>query len=245
MKAWTAHYNSELAKRDTSIIDMLPDHMQRPDVWLVGSFCEPTGESKATLAGVLLQLQDSQLPFRVRLACVDAANTAAAGGPRALHLTMGCVSGGATESANASPAGFVDRGPELPRRFAHDHLDAGSSSGSAGGRLRNIVDTATARLRIPGLRCRRLSPLYIQYYAAQLELPDAVFLQKSSTSPKYEPLNFVQDVKEAYRYIVSQAEAKVTHVADACFEWVDEAATAAGAGEDGEGHALGGWRPVV
>ncbi|GFR41193.1 hypothetical protein Agub_g1863, partial [Astrephomene gubernaculifera] len=123
-KAWAAHYNSHLARVDTSITQLLPRHMQHPEVWLVGSFLEPTGESAATLQAVLQLLHACRLPCVVRLACVAGANTDGAGAPRALHLAVGCSPGdaGVTVCCDASPAGFADRGPELPRRFAHDHM---------------------------------------------------------------------------------------------------------------------------
>ncbi|EFJ52005.1 hypothetical protein VOLCADRAFT_103207 [Volvox carteri f. nagariensis] len=209
-----AHYNSGFANTDSSILELLPHHMEKPDVWLVGSFQEPNGESEATLFGVLRQLQDSHLPFHVRLACVDSANTNAKGGPYALNLTVRCSPTANAEGAIAKPMGFEDRGPELPRRFAYDHLAADGQC------LQNIVDTATSRFRVPGFRCRWLPRHHIEYYAAQIRMPDAAFLQKNSTSPDYEPPSFVQDVKDAYRYIIQLATQGVTSVSDAWFEWV-------------------------
>ncbi|GIL43202.1 hypothetical protein Vafri_1006 [Volvox africanus] len=217
-KAWAAHYNSGFAERDTSILDLLPRHMQKPDLWLVGSFREPTGESAATLAAVLRQLQDCKLLFNVRLACVDLNNTDSTGAPCALSLVVHCSAVEGVEGVDPSPAGFDDRGPELPRRFAHDHIAAGSSCGNTRA-LRHIVDTKTSRLCISGFLCRRLFPPFLRYLTEQLETPDAVFLQRSSTSPDHEPPNFVEDVKAAYRFIIKLDEEGKVGVADAWFEW--------------------------
>ncbi|GLI68890.1 hypothetical protein VaNZ11_013437, partial [Volvox africanus] len=110
-KAWAAHYNSGFAARDMSILDLLPRHMKNANLWLVGSFREPTGESAATLAGVLRQFQDCNLFFNVRLACVDLNNTDSAGVPCALSLVVRCTAVEGFEGVDPSPAGFGDRGP--------------------------------------------------------------------------------------------------------------------------------------
>ncbi|PNW85116.1 hypothetical protein CHLRE_03g172350v5 [Chlamydomonas reinhardtii] len=101
-KAWAAHYNSSLVRRDASIAALLPTAMRQPHAYLVGSFAEASGESAATLAGALALLHDSPLAFRLRLACVDAANTdPATGGPRAINLVLRC----APPTASADAAG--------------------------------------------------------------------------------------------------------------------------------------------
>ena len=97
-----AHYNSSLVRRDASIAALLPTAMRQPHAYLVGSFAEASGESAATLAGALALLHDSPLAFRLRLACVDAANTdPATGGPRAINLVLRC----APPTASADAAG--------------------------------------------------------------------------------------------------------------------------------------------
>ncbi|KXZ56594.1 hypothetical protein GPECTOR_1g534 [Gonium pectorale] len=287
-KAWAAHYNSSLARRDASIALLLPRHLESPDLFLVGSFSEASGESASTLLRVLLLLHAAALPFRVRLACVDAVNTdGASGGPRALHLALRCGPGGAScdrgwggggvgaggrgqegggsgmregarsverlgagaaeggeELWSASPAGFADRGPELPRRFAHDHLadpwvnasgrdsddvsdDSGGDNGGGGvggrdldlGSLRSLVETASGLLRVPGLHCRPPNPNALRHYALQLELPDGPFLHHNSTSPDFEPPNFVGDLRAAFRYIIEVYVAGLRSIPDACFAW--------------------------
>ncbi|GIL72777.1 hypothetical protein Vretifemale_3086, partial [Volvox reticuliferus] len=206
-KAWAAHYNSGFAEQDTSILELLPRHMQNPDLWLVGSFREPSGESAATLLGVLRQFQECDLMFNVRLACVDLNNTDSAGAPYALNLVVRCADG-----VDPNPAGFINRGPELPRRMAHHNI-------AASWGLRHIVDTDTSRLRIPGFLYLQLSPNYLHYFDEQLKLPDAVFLSRNSTSPDFEPPNFVDDIKAAYSYMAKLVEEGTTTVPDMWFEW--------------------------
>lgn len=215
--------------------------MQRPDLWLVGSFREPTGESAATLAGVLQQLQRCELPFHVRLACVDAANTDASGAPRTLHVTVRCTSGACVErqGLEASPNGFEDRGPMLPRRFIHDYIEA---SWIRSG-LRHIVDTVSSRLRIPGLRCRQLSPSEIHYITGKIGLPDDEFLREYSTSPDYEPPYFVEEWKQAWCFALSLATAAVAEIPDALFEWKDPEPEELG-GDKGDGVQIG-WRALL
>ncbi|PNG62042.1 hypothetical protein TSOC_015493, partial [Tetrabaena socialis] len=182
--------------------------MRAPELYLVGSFVEATGESAATLGTLLRRLHAAPLPLRLRLACVGPANTdGATGGPRALSLAVRCSDG------DAAPGPFADRGPELARRFAHDVLagfvrpaeddgegewEEGGEGEGAGGRgsvLRWLVDTPTSRLRVPGLVVRRQRPAELQACQARLALPDGALLRCSSTSPDYEPPRFVGDMR--------------------------------------------------
>ncbi|KAG2495738.1 hypothetical protein HYH03_006336 [Edaphochlamys debaryana] len=315
--AWSAHFDSSTSRGERSICGLLPGCMRAPDLYLAGSFDEGSGESEATLATVLTRLSASPLRFRVRLACVGPVNTAPGGGPRVMHLAVRCrvaapgkvpegqegvVKGGQhghgeeeegegqEEAVVASPAGFEDRGPELPRRFAHGHLEdrggaawdsneddddkeeseeasaeeedqdedrgedegakanasrrrahaAAGSSGAhggggqacgGGGPLRWVVHTPTGRLRISGLRCRPPNPYVLQHYVRQLQLQDDDFLQHNSTSPDYEPANFVGDIKNAYRYSLEQWARSTRVIPEAWFEWAG----------DGEG---AGWQPA-
>ncbi|KAG2450088.1 hypothetical protein HYH02_000192 [Chlamydomonas schloesseri] len=159
-KAWAAHYNSSLVRRDTSIRHLLPAVMQQPHAYLVGSFREGSGESAATLAGALAHLHACPLAFRLRLACVGTANTdPATGGPRAINLALRCGppvagaggaegAGGAAGEGGAAaaaawqalaelpdvgepgPSGFEDRGPEVSWRLVRDRLVARDGAGS-------------------------------------------------------------------------------------------------------------------
>lgn len=249
--------------------------MRRPDLYLTGSFVEPTGESSSTLRRVCRALHESPLPFTVRLACIDTLNTRyphqqrqqqqqqqhpeglasqdaqqtspedrgvwdgasvdgaeghnggaawrGAGGPAAINLAVCCSSG------RASPAGFADRGPELPRRFGHDHVSVSHER-----LLRHIVDTDTGRLVVPGLRCAPLHPAHAYAFRRLLALPDGQFLQRCSTSPEWEPPHFVEDIRAAYRWILELGEQGVEEVPDAVYEW-----------EEGDGAGRGaGWRRV-
>ncbi len=145
------------------------------------------------------------------------------GGPAAINLAVCCSTG------RASPAGFADRGPELPRRFGHDHV-----STSHERLLRHIVDTDTGRLVVPGLRCAPLHPAHGYALRRLLALPDGEFLQRCSTSPEWEPLHFVEDIRAAYRWILELGEQGAEELPDAVYEW-----------EEGDGEGRGaGWRRV-
>ncbi|KAG2442789.1 hypothetical protein HXX76_002868 [Chlamydomonas incerta] len=105
-KAWAAHYNSSLVRRDASIARLLPAAMRQPHAYLVGSFKEGSGESAATLAGALALLHDCPLAFRLRLACVDVANTdPATGGPWAINFALRCGPPAAGADAAGGTAG--------------------------------------------------------------------------------------------------------------------------------------------
>lgn len=152
-----------------------------PEVYLVGAYEEPRGTSEQ-VAGRLLRMlhQETPKPLRLRLACILGLNTdPATQAPRARHLSLHCATG------EASPAGFADRGPELPRRFAHRTCLAysGEAGEGAGSPLVQVAHHAyPGVLALPGFSTR-IPSWVVMGLERMTFLPDEDFLRLCSTSP--------------------------------------------------------------
>jgi hypothetical protein len=113
--AWCSHFDESTC--GTGGLKLLPAlaGMRQPSLFLAGAFREPRGASRRTCAR-LLHFFHCEVPssLRLELACIHSLNTdPATGGPKVVDLAVDCFTG------EPYPAGFEDRGPELPRRFAY------------------------------------------------------------------------------------------------------------------------------
>lgn len=187
------------------------DQMQAPALYLVGGFEEPSGTSHAVCHAVLdmAHRATGQRRLELRLACIGAANTVlletGVPSPASHHLAVDCATGA------AYPACFEHRGPELPRRFGHQHC-VNRSDG-----LLQVASPCGRNMRLPGFSAK-LPAWHLHYLASLLSLRDnEAFLLKTSTSPNCERDSYVADVRGAFRWLLESQSAPLQP--SLVFEW--------------------------
>mmetsp|Transcript_12728 Transcript_12728/g.27572 ORF Transcript_12728/g.27572 Transcript_12728/m.27572 type:complete len:326 (+) Transcript_12728:73-1050(+) len=190
--AWTTHYDQGTVHSDASVLDVLLG-MQSPEAYLVGAYEEPSGVSKDVIESLLMLLHEhTDRKVKIRLACVASANTFPDGSPRTRALAVDC------QSRMAYPAEFEDRGPEIPRRFAHGWCGCGPA-------LVNIYTLDSDQLVLPAFDARQPS-WYVMRYERLMALPDEEMVKHCSTSPAHEGPKFVRDMRAAYAWIIERQE---------------------------------------
>lgn len=214
-KAWAAHYDEGTARSDTSLQELcasgcFPDPV---DTFLLGAFPEGTGASDRVCRSVLnmLHTQCAATVFRVKLACLGAANhNPATNGPWTRDLAVNCTTG------QAFSGGFADRGPEIPRRSAICNI----------GGTRNLLpvwDTEQDMLVLPVCPHRQLW-LWGQILPdiqRTLQLTDADLLRDCSTSPAHESPDFCSDQRKQFAWLQAAVGGLVQTVT-LTFNWGDE-----------------------
>ncbi|KAF5843719.1 protein N-terminal asparagine amidohydrolase [Dunaliella salina] len=171
--------------------------MEKPEIYLVGAFKEDTGVSLEVCHRLLTLLHAHSRPFKVVLACLWTANfIAATQGPATRGLALHCASG------NARPAGFEDRGPELPRRTAHSTCSVftGDDDSMVGSLVPLAQYDMPGKIRLPGFGAR-LPSWHLLRLERMLKLPDEE-LSQMSTSPQHEAPHFLADMRAQFAWML-------------------------------------------
>ncbi|KAF5843718.1 ABC1 family-domain-containing protein [Dunaliella salina] len=135
--------------------------------------------------------------YLVVLACLWTANfIAATQGPATRGLALHCASG------NARPAGFEDRGPELPRRTAHSTCSVftGDDDSMVGSLVPLAQYDMPGKIRLPGFGAR-LPSWHLLRLERMLKLPDEE-LSQMSTSPQHEAPHFLADMRAQFAWML-------------------------------------------
>lgn len=160
--------------------------MAQPELLLVGGCAGSRGArlrgGHSRAASTLLGWFHTQPRlFSLRLCCLGALNTTAAGLPRATSLAVDLSTGA------AAPDPWRDRGPLQAARGAQLWMRGPLTSGG----LRSIYDTERARLQL-ALACGAAPAVSVDSLRALAALADDDLLQCTSTSPDVEPPRFTQ-----------------------------------------------------
>ncbi|KAL6763997.1 N-terminal asparagine amidohydrolase-domain-containing protein [Haematococcus lacustris] len=216
-RAFIAHHDNITCCSPPSQLLACLQSFTKPELYLVGSYTEDSGISLATYHTLLTALHHhTRQPITLRLACFGPANTDARGAPRTRDVALACQSG------LARPAPFVDRGPQLPRRFA-----------TASPRARSIaVHSHPGYILLPRANIQ-LTSWAVMAEERLLQLDDDELVQAVSTSPLHEPSHFAADIRAAHRWKLSTANQDLEA---ACFTWQ-------GAGRDEEAGTA--WAPCT
>lgn len=208
--AWVAHFD-ETTCNDTAAIEAAAEQVGRlagsgsgpPQLLLVGAQQTASLAGLKTLQALLHNLHRQPVVLRLTLACVDAANTDAAGGPRTRQLALNLRTG------SAHPATFADRGPQLPRRMAYNLLFASRLRSEGGAaQLQSIFDTSTCTIKLSPAFDPKLAPsLLVLNCERLLHLADADLLRLASTTPQHEGPNFLPDLRSMYAFVLAAQDA--------------------------------------
>jgi hypothetical protein len=201
--AWVGHYDEGTSQQDLESIDRAIEQMSHAEgaaplsLFLVGSFIEERGISKATVRRVLRHLHHNRARLLIELACILELNTTSVCGTAPAPIVQSLV----VDLQTCSPlaADLSDhRGPEVPRRFAYP-----SCIPPGIHRLVCIFDPEKRLLVVPEVTIN-LSPSHIQYLIRILAIEDdETLLEVTSTSPKVEGKGFVADVRAAYAFLLA------------------------------------------
>mmetsp|Transcript_7421 Transcript_7421/g.19808 ORF Transcript_7421/g.19808 Transcript_7421/m.19808 type:complete len:316 (-) Transcript_7421:761-1708(-) len=196
-RAYVAHHDTgTIQSADQELLCSILA-MDKPEIYLVGAFKEDTGVSQEVCHRLLTLLHAHSQPFKVVLACLWTANfISTTQGPATRGLALHCASG------NAHPAGFEDRGPELPRRTAYSTCSVftGDDDGLVGSLVPLAQYDMPGKIRLPGFGAR-LPSWHLLRLQRMLMLPDEE-LSQISTSPQHEAPHFLADMRAQFAWML-------------------------------------------
>jgi hypothetical protein len=117
---WCAHLDHlPDADHAAQIRSLVCGSMRQPQLYLVGGYRDdPRLEGPHLAQALLTMLHGMPAAIRLSLCCVGAANTDAGGAPRSRQLAVEAATGAARPLLFAA----AERGPEVVRRFAAQHV---------------------------------------------------------------------------------------------------------------------------
>ena len=175
------------------------------DLYLVGGMIEDSGVGLRTASNILSFIHRSNGVFHLRLACVQRLNTLPSGAPRSRSFALDASRDTAAYSLDGCAAHTkTNRGPGLDQRLAHFWLVSSYVTD-----LVSTYDPHDQEFVLHGFT--HTVPRWLMVNAAYLlTLSDEDLLLKTSTTPRHEGPNFVDDVRRAMQFIVARAEKPFT-----------------------------------
>ena len=205
--AWIAHCDEGTSMEclNSAISDMAVSGSP-VSVFMMGGFDDPRRISRTTIEMIVGCLHQHTAKLTLALACVLSLNTTTRRVKdryEPVPIYQSLIINLDTSTATSAPANIKDqRGPQLPRRFSYHHCCSHRS-------LVSIFDRDQSLVVIPEVSVN-LSSSHLDYLQRILSIEDEEqFLMATSTSPNAEPDHFVEDIRSAYSWLISNQGQKL------------------------------------
>lgn len=174
-----AHFDEPVVQTPFCLEPLLKGMVQ-PNFYMIGGYCEPSGNGHDVATAILKSAQAVDVPIHLKLVLVDALNTMSDGAPRVCNL--GLYLDKSLEHAVQVQQG-CNKGPDIVKRMARSWAQPCNS-------LVNVYDASQQAILIRDVPVK-LSLEQANNFSLLLTLPDEQFLRYTSTSPEHEAESYV------------------------------------------------------